>query len=107
MLDREKPFTALLAYNDISAIGAIRAFEEAGLKVPDDISVIGFDDVPAAAFNHPSLTTVRQPLHRMGEIAVEVLIARIEDKGIGQREVAVQPEIVVRESTARVSVRAH
>lgn len=105
LLDRKKPFTALLAYNDISAIGAIRAFQEAGLKVPEDVSVVGFDDVPAAAFNHPSLTTVRQPLQRMGQIAVEVLIARIEDQGEAQQEVAVQPEIVVRESTGRVSSR--
>jgi len=102
LLVRKKPFTALLAYNDISAIGAIRAFQEAGLKVPEDISVVGFDDVPAAEFNHPSLTTVRQPLERMGQIAVEVLIARIEDQGEARQEVAVQPEIVVRESTATV-----
>ena len=105
LVERKKPFTALLAYNDISAIGAIRAFQEAGLKVPEDVSVVGFDDVPAAAFNHPSLTTVRQPLQRMGEIAVEVLIARIEEKSESQAEVAVQPEIIVRESTARVSTR--
>ena len=101
LLHRKKPFTALLAYNDISAIGAIRAFQESGLRVPEDISVVGFDDIPAAAFHHPSLTTIRQPLHRMGEIATEVLIARIEGKGEMQREVAVQPQIVVRESTAR------
>jgi len=78
LLERKCPFTALLAYNDISAIGAIRAFQEAGFRVPEDISVVGFDDIPAAAFHFPSLTTVRQPLHRMGEIAAEVLIARIE-----------------------------
>ena len=101
LLERRRPFTALLAYNDISAIGAIRAFQEAGLRVPEDISVVGFDDVPAAAFHHPSLTTIRQPLHRMGEIAAETLIARIEEKGDFQREVAVQPEIAVRESTGR------
>jgi DNA-binding LacI/PurR family transcriptional regulator len=100
LLHRKKPFTALLAYNDISAIGAIRAFQENGLRVPEDISVVGFDDIPAAAFHHPSLTTIRQPLHRMGEIATEVLIARIEGKGDMQQEVAVQPQIVVRESTA-------
>jgi DNA-binding LacI/PurR family transcriptional regulator len=99
LLERKRPFTALLAYNDISAIGAIRAFQEAGLRVPEDISVVGFDDVPAAEFNHPSLTTIRQPLNRMGEIAVEVLIARIEETGESRSEVAVQPEIVAREST--------
>ena len=101
LLQTGKPFTALFAYNDISAIGAIRAFQEAGLRVPHDISVVGFDDIPAAAFHFPSLTTIRQPLQRMGEIAVEVLIARIEDQKEAPREIAVQPEIVVRESTAR------
>ena len=100
LLERRRPFTALFAYNDISAIGAIRAFQEAGMRVPEDISVVGFDDIPAAAFHHPSLTTVRQPLRRMGEIAVEILIARIEDGDDWRREVPVQPEIVVRESTA-------
>lgn len=99
LVQSKRPFTALLAYNDISAIGAIRAFHEAGLVVPRDVSVIGFDDIPAAAFHYPSLTTIRQPLQRMGEIAVEILIARIEDQAELPREVAVQPEIVVREST--------
>jgi LacI family transcriptional regulator len=103
LIERKRPFTALFAYNDISAIGAIRAFQEAGLRVPGDISVVGFDDIPAAAFHYPSLTTVRQPLRRMGEMAVEILIARIEDTSDGQREVAVQPEIVVRESTGPIS----
>ena len=66
LLARQKPFTALFAYNDISAIGAIRAIQEQGLRVPQDISVIGFDDIPGAAFNNPSLTTVRQPLEPYG-----------------------------------------
>lgn len=100
LLQTGKSFTALFAYNDISAIGAIRAFQEAGLAVPRDVSVVGFDDIPAAAFHYPSLTTIRQPLRRMGEIAAEILIARIEDQKQAPREVAVQPEIVVRESTA-------
>src|SRR5262249_38400584 len=78
LTERKRPFTALLAYTDISAIGAMRAFHEAGFKVPQDISVVGFDDIPAAAFHYPSLTTVRQPLHRMGELAVETLIERLE-----------------------------
>src|SRR5713226_6344900 len=99
LIEKKRRFTALFAYNDISAIGAIRAFEEAGLQVPRDISVVGFDDIPVAAFHYPSLTTVRQPLRRMGEIAVEVLVARIEGEKEYKREIAVQPEIVVREST--------
>jgi DNA-binding LacI/PurR family transcriptional regulator len=99
LIEKKRPFTALFAYNDISAIGAIRAFQEAGFRVPDDISVVGFDDIPGAAFHYPSLTTVRQPLHKMGEIAVEILIARIEGQKDWPREISVQPEIVVREST--------
>lgn len=103
LLERKRPFTALFAYNDISAIGAMRAFHEAGLRVPQDISVVGFDDIPAAAFHYPSLTTIRQPLHRMGGIAVDLLLAQIERSQEWQREIAVQPEIVVRESTGPVS----
>lgn len=104
LLSKQRPFTALFAYNDISAIGAIRAFQEAGLRVPEDISVVGFDDIPAAEFNSPSLTTVRQPLRRMGEIAVEALIERIESDSDGQSEIAVQPEIIIRESTGPAPV---
>jgi LacI family transcriptional regulator len=102
LVESKRPFTALFAYNDISAIGAIRAFQEAGLQVPRDVSVVGFDDIPGAAFHYPSLTTVRQPLRRMGEIAVETLVARIDGEKDWQREIAVQPEIVVRESTGPV-----
>lgn len=99
LLERKRPFTALFAYNDISAIGSIRAFQEAGMRVPHDISVVGFDDIPAAAFHYPSLTTIRQPLHKMGEIAVDMLVDQIERRSEWQREIAVQPELVVREST--------
>src|SRR6202043_1928274 len=69
LLERKVPFTALFAYNDISALGAIRAFQEAGLRVPHDISVVGFDDIQGAAYSNPTLTTVRQPLAEMGRIA--------------------------------------
>ena len=102
LVESKRPFTALFAYNDISAIGAIRAFQETGLQVPRDISVVGFDDIPGAAFHYPSLTTVRQPLRRMGELAVEMLVSRIEGEKEYPREIAVQPEIVVRESTGPV-----
>src|SRR5215470_870251 len=72
-------FTALLAFNDMSAIGAIRAFCDAGHRVPGDISVVGFDDVQTAAFMNPRLTTVRQPLRRMGEAAAVSLLQRISN----------------------------
>jgi len=103
LLARRKPFTALFAYNDISAIGAIKALQEQGLRVPQDVSVMGFDDIPGAAFHTPSLTTVRQPLGRMGEVAAQSLLERIEDKKEYPSEIAIEPELVVRESTARAA----
>ena len=101
LLARKKPFTALFAYNDISAIGAIRAINEQGLRVPQDISVMGFDDIPGAAFHTPSLTTVQQPLNRMGEVAAQVLLERIEGKNEYPLDIAIEPALVVRESTAK------
>ncbi len=101
LLARGKPFTALFAYNDMSAIGAIRALQEQGLRVPQDVSVIGFDDIPGAAFYTPSLTTVRQPLNRMGEVAAQSLLERIDGKKDYPSEIAIEPELVVRESTAK------
>lgn len=101
LLARHRPFTALFAYNDMSAIGAIRALQEQGLRVPQDISVMGFDDIPGAAFHFPSLTTVRQPLNRMGEVAAQCLLDRIEGDKEYPSEIAIEPELVVRESTAQ------
>ena len=99
LLERKRPFTALFAYNDLSAIGAIRAFQEAGMRVPQEVSVVGFDDIPGAAYHFPSLTTVRQPLQRMGELAAETLIERIEGREEYPGEIAVEGELIVREST--------
>jgi LacI family transcriptional regulator len=99
LLERRRPFTAVFAYNDISAIGAIWAFREAGLRVPEDVSVVGFDDIPGAAFANPALTTVRQPLLRMGQIAAQTVIERIEERGSYEPEIAIEPEFVVRESS--------
>jgi DNA-binding LacI/PurR family transcriptional regulator len=101
LLARKKPFTALFAYNDISAIGAIRALQEHGLRVPQEVSVMGFDDIPGAAFNTPTLTTVRQPLARMGQVAAQTLLERIAGRDDYPPEIAIEPELVVRESTAK------
>jgi len=96
-------FTALFAFNDISAIGAIRALREAGQRVPEDVSVVGFDDIQSAAFQNPGLTTVRQPLRQMGVIAAETLLRRINApaKAPYPKTVTIEPELIVRESTAR------
>jgi LacI family transcriptional regulator len=100
LLATQKQFTALFAFNDISAIGAMRALLDSGLRVPSDVSVIGFDDIQNAAYQNPRLTTIRQPLRRMGELAAETLLRRIGG-GNYPRIIAVEPELVVRESTAR------
>jgi len=99
LLARKQPFTALFAYNDISAIGSIWAIHEAGLRVPQDISVVGFDDIPGAAYANPGLTTVRQPLIRMGQIAAQTLVDQIEGRGEYVPEIAIEPEFIVRKST--------
>ena len=104
LLERNEPFTALFAFNDISAIGAIRALREAGKRIPEDVSVVGFDDIPSAAFQNPGLTTVRQPLRQMGVVAAETLLRRISSpaKTGYPREIVVEPELIVRGTTAPV-----
>jgi LacI family transcriptional regulator len=103
LLRQKRPFTALLAFDDMSAFGAIRALNRAGIRVPDQCSVIGFDDVATSALYTPSLTTVRQPMETMGASAVGVVLdginAVLEKREMiaGHRKVA--PELVVREST--------
>ena len=94
-----RPFTALFAFNDVSAIGAMRAFLDAGLSVPDEVSVVGFDDIHSAAFQNPSLTTVRQPLREMGESASRILLERLSGEASGPEEVTVEPQLMVRGST--------
>lgn len=103
LLDSGEPFTALFAFNDISAIGAIHAIREAGFNVPNDISVIGFDDVDNAAFHNPALTTIRQPLRNMGQLAAMTLLDRIAaEPGVAHSPLLiVEPELVIRQSTAR------
>jgi DNA-binding LacI/PurR family transcriptional regulator len=101
-LQRQKRhFTALFAFNDNSALGAISAFQEAGLHVPHDVSVVGFDDIKMAPYINPSLTTVRQPLLRMGEIAARSLLSQIKNGDEYVAEILIEPEFVVRKSTAK------
>lgn len=102
LLERQLGATSLFAFDDVSAIGAMRAFLDAGLRIPDDISVVGFDDIESAAFHNPSLTTIRQPLQRMGEIAAEVLLERL-DGGRDPGVISVEPELVPRASTGPAS----
>jgi DNA-binding LacI/PurR family transcriptional regulator len=101
LLAGDASFTALFAFNDVSAIGAIKALRERGLRVPQDISVVGFDDVQSAAFQNPGLTTVRQPLRTMGILAAQTVLQQIgaPASAIHARQIVVDPELVIREST--------
>jgi len=100
LLSLNTPPTAIFAANDMSAFGAIAAIREAGLRVPDDVSVVGFDDIPAAAQFFPALTTVRQPLHQIGRSAVNTLLALIAGIAPASPQVTLPTEIVVRASTS-------
>jgi DNA-binding LacI/PurR family transcriptional regulator len=98
-------FTALFAFNDISAMGAIRALYECGLRVPRDVSVLGFDDIESAGYQTRSLTTVRQPLKRMGTIAAEAVLRRVQadqEEELPPPEIVVPPELIERETTSVV-----
>jgi len=99
LLSRKAHFTAIVCYDDIAAIGAIRAIRDHGLRVPEDISVVGFDDIQSAAFYNPSITTIRQPLYEMGRIAARILLERVRGQAAAPRTLPVLPELVIREST--------
>ena len=104
ILARKKKFTALFAFNDVSAIGAIRALEESGLRVPQDVSVLGFDDIYAAEFHNPALSTIRQPLFEMGRLAAQTVLDGLKNTDAPLPEMlSVEPTLIVRQSTAPVS----
>ncbi len=103
LLHRRRPFTALMAFDDMTAFGAIRALAKAGIRVPDQCSVMGFDDVAPAAFYSPALTTVRQPMEVMGTAAATIVHeannAGLEKKPLHTIHRQIVPELIVREST--------
>jgi DNA-binding LacI/PurR family transcriptional regulator len=99
LMASQQPFTAIAAFNDISAIGAIRALKDFNLRVPEDVSVIGFDDIKAAAFTLPRLTTINQPLEEIGRVATQSLLNRIHNTIPPRDEITVEPELMIREST--------
>jgi LacI family transcriptional regulator len=94
---RRKLPRGILCANDQTALGVIHALAQRGLRVPQDVAITGFDDVPVARHLHPPLTTVRQPMQELGATAFEVLYARISAGG-GQRDVVLPVQFIVRES---------
>lgn len=108
LLQTKHPFTAIFAFNDVTAMGAIQALREAGLRVPKDVSVMGFDDVFAASTNNPPLTTIHQPLRAMGQAAADTLLKLIRNDIPHPHPAAITvfPKLVVRKSTGHAPVRA-
>jgi DNA-binding LacI/PurR family transcriptional regulator len=102
-------FTAIFAFNDICALGAIRALQEFGLRVPEDVSVLGFDDIESAAYQTRGLSTIRQPLREMGEAASQYALRRLSSSAkAGESfpdEVFFEPQLIIRETTAPVRRR--
>jgi len=95
----------VFAANDLSAIGVLKAVAEVGLLVPGDISVVGFDDLSMSSFTIPALTTIRQPAREIAERGTRILFDMIEGKRVRRRRILIEPELVVRESTARPRAR--
>jgi LacI family transcriptional regulator len=105
LLGLKIPPTAIVASNDVTAFGVMDAIKEAGMRVGEDISVVGFDDIGMASNVYPALTTVRQPMEEMGEASVELLVALMEDRPLPMIQRQFSTELVVRQSTAQVKSR--
>ncbi|KPV48245.1 LacI family transcriptional regulator, partial [Kouleothrix aurantiaca] len=98
LLDLPDPPTAIFASNDEMAFGVIDAARDRGLRIPGDLSIVGFDDIPPAASVYPALTTVRQPLEQMGRVATQMLLRLISDEQIRPERAELPTELIVRES---------
>jgi DNA-binding LacI/PurR family transcriptional regulator len=103
LLSSKKRPSAVFARNDFTAMGAINAIKRAGLRIPEDIAVVGYDDIPLASHTSPALTTVRQPTREQGRVAAEFLLQRIEgDRERSREERTFECQLIVRESTSTV-----
>jgi LacI family transcriptional regulator len=96
-----EPPTAIFAANDLISFGVMAAAAERGLRIPRDLSIVGFDDLPQAALARPALTTVRQPMYRIGLTAVELLLDLVEGRPPSRSRIELETELVIRESTMR------
>lgn len=98
LLDSPQPPTAIVAFNDLMALGAMAALQEGGLVVGRDVAVTGFDDIPMAEHSHPPLTTVHQPIYQIGKTVCEMLVRLLRDQELVPRQVILAPKLMVRQS---------
>lgn len=98
LLAADPKLDAVFVANDVMAFGAMRALRNAGRRVPDDVAVVGFDDIPASAMTHPPLSTVRQPLYEMGRTAASMVMAAVRGESITKR-IELPTSLVIRESS--------
>lgn len=101
LLDYKVDFTAIFAHNDRMAIGAIHCLQKAGLQIPDDVSVVGYDDLPLSAYLNPPLTTIHQPFSDFGKIGVQLLVETIHQSGKTPKIVRLEPSLTIRDSCAQ------
>jgi LacI family transcriptional regulator len=98
LLDRNSGLTALFAQNDRMAMGALQALRERGLQVPQDVAVVGFDDIPSAPYFCPPLTTIHHPFYELGRVSVQVLIDLIDGRSAPPEPIRLDTKLVVRRS---------
>lgn len=99
LLTRQTDITAIFVANDLMGIGVLKALQESGKRVPEDVSVIGFDNIPESRFLNPSLSTVDVPTRRLGQTAADVLLSILEGKALGSRTIVFPVELIIRDST--------
>jgi LacI family transcriptional regulator len=100
LLQEAWPFTAIIIANDQMALGAMRALQERGIRIPEDVSIIGFDDIPEAAFFNPPLTTVRQDFDQLGQLGIAFLLELIQNESTAPEQRCIPPQLIERASTA-------
>jgi LacI family transcriptional regulator len=106
MLALQDPPTAIFAGNDLMAIGALRAITEAGFIVPEDVSLVGFDNIELASYTNPPLTTISQPIQNIGQTAVNFLISRIREPNQPYRRAILPTSLIIRDSTKEIVIKS-
>jgi LacI family transcriptional regulator len=104
LLDVPVPPTAIFASNDVMAMGVMDAVRSRGLRVPEDVSVIGFDDIPQSSMVHPALTTVNQPLEKMGRVATQKLLDLLQKPNSEAERIELPTELIIRDSCCKAGV---